>query len=73
MHPRLFSAISCDPFYAGQDGSLPFFNGKSGERLFDMPGDAPRRVSRAKLRAFLGEGLDVQVSEFASGLWKAWG
>jgi hypothetical protein len=54
--------ICCDPFYGEKDLTLPHYNGKTGEKLFAMPGERPRRVSRRKLRKFLSVGVDVHVS-----------
>lgn len=54
--------ICCDPFYGEKDLTLPHYNGKTGEKLFAMPGERPRRVSRRKLRNFLSVGVDVHVS-----------
>jgi hypothetical protein len=53
--------ICCDPFYGDRDLTLPHYNGKTGEKLFAMPGENPRRISRRKLRNFLTEGIDVEV------------
>jgi hypothetical protein len=61
MHERL-NDICCDPFYGDNDLTLPHYNGKTGEKLFDMPGEQPRRISRRKLRNFSSEGIDVHVS-----------
>jgi hypothetical protein len=60
MHERL-NNICCDPFCGDNDLTLPHYNGQTGEKLFDMPGEQPRRISRRKLRNFLSEGIDVQV------------
>jgi hypothetical protein len=67
----LNEGICCDPFYTGTDMYyIPNYNGESGEKIFNMPGNAPRRVSRRKLRNFLSQGLDIQVrrafSEYAA-------
>jgi hypothetical protein len=69
LPPNLLKALNegicCDPFYTGEDMYyLPNYNGKTGEKLFDMPGNAPRRISRRKLRNFLSQGLDIQVRRF---------
>jgi hypothetical protein len=61
MRPKLNENICCDPFYGNKDLSLPHYNAETGEKLFDMPGDEPRRVSRRKLRNFLSQGIDVRV------------
>ncbi len=53
--------ICCDPFFKGKITSLPLYHGATGEKLFDMHGIEPRRVSRRKLRNFLSQGIDVQV------------
>ena len=57
-----FNEVNCDPFYGDEDLTLPHYNGKTGEKLFAMPGVRPVRVSRRKLRNFLSEDLDVHVS-----------
>jgi hypothetical protein len=56
-----FNEVHCDPFYGDQDLTLPHYNGKTGEKLFAMPGERPVRISRRKLRNLLSEGLDIQV------------
>lgn len=61
MRPKLNENICCDPFYGDKDLTLPHYNAKTGEKLFDMPGDEPRRISRRKLRNFLSQGVDVHV------------
>jgi hypothetical protein len=33
-----FNEVNCDPFYGDQDLTLPHYNGKTGEKLFAMPG-----------------------------------
>jgi len=58
---KLDENICCDPFFKEKITSLPLYNGATGEKLFDMHGIEPRRVSRKKLREFLSQGLDVQV------------
>ena len=72
MHTRL-NEICCDPFYGDNDltlphynVTLPHYNGKTGEKLFDMPGEQPRRISRRKLRNFLSEGINVQASNYSN-------
>ena len=61
--PKLNEGICCDPFYGEKDLTLPHYNAKTGEKLFDMPGEEPRRISRKKLRNFLSQGIDVNVSD----------
>ena len=58
-----FNEVHCDPFYGDQDLTLPHYNGKTGEKLFAMPGERPVRISRRKLRNLLSEGLDIHVWE----------
>lgn len=53
--------ICCDPYYNGQDETIPHHNGKTGELLFAMPGVNIRRVSRRKMRELFGEGLEINV------------
>jgi hypothetical protein len=65
--PKLNEGICCDPFYGEKDLTLPHYNAKTGEKLFDMPGEEPRRISRKKLRNFLSQGIDVNVSYILSG------
>jgi hypothetical protein len=60
----LNEGICCDPFYTGTDMYyIPNYNGKTGEKIFDMPGNTPRRISRRKLRNYLSQGLDIRVSK----------
>lgn len=61
MQSKLNESICCDPFYGAKDLTLPHYNAQTGEKLFDMPGHEPRRVSRRKLRNFLAQGVEVQV------------
>lgn len=56
-----FNEVLCDPYYGDQDLTLPHYNGKTGEKIFAMPGHKPIRVSRKKLRNFLSDGLDIHV------------
>ena len=70
MIPKLNEGICCDPFYGEKDLTLPHYNAKTGEKLFDMPGEEPRRISRKKLRNFLSQGIDVKVSFVANDCWK---
>lgn len=66
----LNEGICCDPFYKGEDmNHIPNYNGKTGEKLFDMVGNEPRRVSRRKLRNFLSQGLNIQVRDLILGLY----
>ena len=60
----LNEGICCDPFCTGADMYyIPNYNGKTGEKIFDMPGNTPRRISRRKLRNYLSQGLDIRVSK----------
>lgn len=64
MRPKLNEGICCDPFYGNKDLSLPHYNAQTGEKLFDMPGHEPRRISRRKLRNFLSQDINVEVRNF---------
>jgi 2-polyprenyl-6-methoxyphenol hydroxylase-like FAD-dependent oxidoreductase len=46
----------------GDVGRFQFFNLKTGDALYSIPAAERIRVSRARLRQLLTEGLDVQVS-----------
>jgi 2-polyprenyl-6-methoxyphenol hydroxylase-like FAD-dependent oxidoreductase len=63
LQENLNDGICCDPYYKNKDHSLPHYNGQTGEKLFDMHGDEPRRISRKKLRNYLSQGLDVQYGK----------
>lgn len=65
MRSELNAGICCDPFYGEKDLALPHYNGKTGEKLFDMPGEEPKRISRKKLRNFLSQGIDINVSRYS--------
>lgn len=68
LQDGLNSGICCDPFYGNKDLTLPHYNAQTGEKLFDMPGEEPRRVSRKKLRNYLSQGLDVQYGKAISSI-----
>jgi hypothetical protein len=70
MIPKLNEGICCDPFYGEKDLTLPHYNAKTGEKLFDMPGEEPRRISRKKLRNFLSQGIDVKVRLGTNDRWQ---
>ena len=54
--------IEYDPYYdSSRDTGFVQCNGKTGEVILNMPGKAPRRVSRRKLRKLLAEDLDIKV------------
>jgi len=64
--PELMSRLSetcCDPFFSEKLNSWPMYNAQTGEKLFDMPGFNPLRVSRRKLRALLSEGIEVHYGK----------
>ncbi|OAL36801.1 hypothetical protein AYO20_03856 [Fonsecaea nubica] len=63
MVAQIDENICCDPFFKGKISSLPIYNGATGEKLFEMQGMDPRRVSRKKLRKFLSQGIDVQYGK----------
>jgi len=41
--------------------SVPFYNGKTGEHIIDIPMKNAVRVSRRRMRALCSEGLDIKV------------
>ena len=41
--------------------SVPFYNGKTGEHIIDIPMKNAVRVSRRKMRALCSTGLDIKV------------
>ncbi|KAK5172584.1 uncharacterized protein LTR77_002704 [Saxophila tyrrhenica] len=63
MRAHLNESICCGPFYGAKGLTLPHYNAETGEKLFDMPGNEPRRISRRKLRNFLNQGIDVKYVE----------
>ena len=67
LYSRLNEGICTDP-YTTETPPIPNFNGLTGEKLFDMGGTQPRRVSRRKMRNFLSQGLDIQVSLTSQGV-----
>jgi hypothetical protein len=53
-----------DPsFDSAQTGgySVPFYNGKTGEHIMDIPMPNAVRVSRRKMRALCSQGIDIKV------------
>lgn len=69
LHARLREA-QVDPSYdaSRSDGyQVPFYNGKTGEHIVDIPMVNAIRVSRRKMRALCAEGIDIQV-RFAADL-----
>ena len=40
---------------------VPFYNGKTGEHILDIPMSNAIRVSRRKMRVLCAEGIDIQV------------
>lgn len=53
-----------DPFLdlTGEDASMNYFNGKTGELLFKAGNDFMTRISRSKLRNLLSEGIKIKAS-----------
>ena len=47
---NLEKEISCDPFSREKITYLPVYNNATGERLFNVDGMDPKRVSRRKFR-----------------------
>lgn len=41
---------------------VPFYNGKTGDHIVDIPMPNAIRVSRRKMRALCAEGIDIEVS-----------
>lgn len=58
---NLETEVCCDPFLREKITYLPVYNNATGEKLFNVYGMDPKRVSRRKLRNFLRKGIDVQV------------
>lgn len=56
-----FQQTLVDPFYDGDDTGYPFCDGSTGEVLTVVPGVAPKRISRKKLRTLLAEDIDIRV------------
>ena len=50
-------------------GSLPIYNGKTGELVMEMAAENPCRVSRSKMRNLFSEGLEVQYGKEASAAY----
>jgi hypothetical protein len=60
-----FDEIKSDPHdKPGPDriGTLPLYNGKTGELVAKIPGGVAVRVNREKLRKFLSNDIDITVS-----------
>jgi hypothetical protein len=60
-----FDEIKSDPHdKPGPDriGTLPLYNGKTGDLVAKIPGGVAVRVNREKLRKFLSDDLEIQVS-----------
>ena len=53
-----------DPSYVASDSSgyvVPFYNGKTGDHIINIPMKNAIRVSRRKMRALCSEGIEIQV------------
>ena len=53
-----------DPSYDPSDKTgyvVPFYNGKTGDHIVDIPMTNAIRVSRRKMRALCAEGIDIKV------------
>ncbi|KAJ9602506.1 hypothetical protein H2200_013049 [Cladophialophora chaetospira] len=64
--PELMARLNetcCDPFFSEKLTSWPMYNAQTGEKLFDMQGFNPLRVSRRKLRALLSEAVEVHYGK----------
>ena len=69
LSPELWARLNQaqnDPFAEAQEGDvMKVFNGLTGDVLAAIPIQGKiRRVSRRKFRAFLAEGLEIQVGQF---------
>lgn len=63
LHDRIREA-QVDPTYdtSNPDGyDVPFYNGKTGEHIVNIPMKNAIRVSRRKMRALCAEDIDTQV------------
>lgn len=45
--------------------TVPFYNGKTGDHIVELPMKNSVRVSRRKMRALCSEGIDIQVCSIA--------
>jgi 2-polyprenyl-6-methoxyphenol hydroxylase-like FAD-dependent oxidoreductase len=65
----LFSRLSeaqVDPFFDSSKAkgyTVPFYNGKTGEHIVEIPMTNSVRVSRRKMRALCSEGVDINGGE----------
>jgi hypothetical protein len=48
--------------------TVPFYNGKTGEHIVEIPMKNSVRVSRRKMRALCSEGIDIKVGEKLVGI-----
>lgn len=62
---RLREAAVDPSFDSSEAGGylVPFYNGKTGEHIIDMPMKNAIRVSRRKMRKLCSEGLDIKYGE----------
>ena len=59
------SEAQVDPSFDSNEAggySVPFYNGKTGEHITDIPMKNAVRVSRRKMRALCSRELDIKVS-----------
>ena len=47
--------------------AVPFYNGKTGDHIMDIPMTNAIRVSRRKMRALCSEGIEIQVCRLKLG------
>jgi hypothetical protein len=69
LHDKIRDA-QVDPTYdtSNTEGyAVPFYNGKTGEHIVDIPMVNSIRVSRRKMRALCAEGINIQV--FSSSIF----
>ena len=59
--------INTDPFYdASKDAGYVQCNGETGEILVVMKSNTPKRVSRARFKRLLSDGLVIEVGKHQS-------
>lgn len=67
---RLKEAAVDPSFDSSAEGgySVPFYNGKTGEHIINIPMKNAIRVSRRKMRSLCSEGLDIKYGEKLVGV-----
>jgi hypothetical protein len=58
------SEAQVDPYFDSskvEGYTVPFYNGKTGDHIVEIPMKNSVRVSRRRMRSLLSEGVDIQV------------